>query len=165
MSSRVAGALLVCAVAVAAHNTRIDKPVLHHVLHAEPWDSNYAPWRDRTTVSAKEWAADIPPPVAQTMTMKQLAALPKKEKQQIFKKCLQKEATAFTDHVLRYRSPRLKEITAAVRTELDARGASVAVAVFWGRERYVSILWRYLERNLRANGGIVDQVILITNQR
>jgi hypothetical protein len=45
-----------------------------------------------------------------------------------------------------------------VRVELAARGAKVSVAVFWGRERYVSILWRYLERNLAANGGIVDEV-------
>lgn len=45
-----------------------------------------------------------------------------------------------------------------VRRELDLRGAKVSVAVFWGRERYVAILWRYLERNLRANGGIVDEV-------
>jgi hypothetical protein len=45
-----------------------------------------------------------------------------------------------------------------VRTELAARGAKVSVAVFWGRERYVSILWRYLERNLVANNGIIDEV-------
>jgi len=45
-----------------------------------------------------------------------------------------------------------------VRRELGLRGAKVSVAVFWGRERYVSILWRYLERNLAVNGGIVDEV-------
>ena len=32
-------------------------------------------------------------------------------------------------------------------------------------DRYVSILWPYLERNLRVNGGIVDEVLLITHQR
>ena len=31
--------------------------------------------------------------------------------------------------------------------------------------RYVKLLWRYLQRNLRVNGGIVDDVILITHQR
>ena len=41
----------------------------------------------------------------------------------------------------------------------------VTVAVFWGRERYVSILWRYLERNLRVNQGIIDEVLLITKNR
>ena len=34
------------------------------------------------------------------------------------------------------------------------------MAVFWGRERYVSILWRYLERNLVANQGIISEVRL-----
>jgi hypothetical protein len=48
------------------------------------------------------------------------------------------------------------QVTAAVRRELDARGAYASVAVFWGRERYVTLLWRYLERNLRVNGGIVS---------
>jgi hypothetical protein len=47
------------------------------------------------------------------------------------------------------------QVTAAVRQELDARGAYASVAVFWGRERYVTLLWQYLERNLRVNGGIV----------
>ncbi len=51
--------------------------------------------------------------------------------------------------------PLWRQVTAAVRAELDRRGAYVSVAVFWGRERYVRILTRYLERNLRANGGIV----------
>ncbi len=54
---------------------------------------------------------------------------------------------------LRNRSP-----ASQVRRELGLRGAKVSVAVFWGRERYVSILWRYLERNLAVNGGIVDEV-------
>jgi hypothetical protein len=52
-----------------------------------------------------------------------------------------------------------------VNAELLRRGAKVSVAVFWGRERYVTILWRYLERNLRANGGVVDEVVLITHNR
>ena len=49
--------------------------------------------------------------------------------------------------------------------ELAQRGAFVSVAVFWGRERYVTILMRYLERNLRVNGGVVDEVLLITHNR
>jgi hypothetical protein len=45
-----------------------------------------------------------------------------------------------------------------VQEELARRGAKVTVAVFWGRERYVSLLWRYLERNLAVNHGIVREV-------
>ena len=52
----------------------------------------------------------------------------------------------------------MTSIAVQVREELVRRLAKVSVAVFWGRERYVAILWRYLERNLRANGGIVDEV-------
>ncbi len=58
-------------------------------------------------------------------------------------------------HPLRYRSPVLKDVQAAVRAELQARGAHAALVVFWGRHRYVSILWHYIERNLAVNGGIV----------
>jgi hypothetical protein len=47
-----------------------------------------------------------------------------------------------------------------VTAELARRGSKVTVAVFWGRERYVSILWRYLERNLVANQGIISEVRL-----
>ena len=42
---------------------------------------------------------------------------------------------------------------------------SVTLSVFWGRGRYVRILWPYIERNLVANGGSVDKVILITKNR
>ena len=31
--------------------------------------------------------------------------------------------------------------------------------------RYVTILWPYLERNLRSNGGVVDKVLLLTHNR
>lgn len=50
----------------------------------------------------------------------------------------------------------------ATRQVVLERGAKVSVSVFWGRGRYVSILWPYLERNLVANGGIVDEILLIT---
>ncbi len=43
---------------------------------------------------------------------------------------------------MQYQSPRLDEVAAKVRAELDRRGASIAVVVFWGRERYVRILVR-----------------------
>ena len=59
----------------------------------------------------------------------------------------------------------MTSIAVQVREELVRRRAKVSVAVFWGRERYVSILWRYLERNLRVNAGIVDEVLLITHNR
>ena len=59
----------------------------------------------------------------------------------------------------------MPSIAVQVREELVRRRAKVSVAVFWGRERYVSILWRYLERNLLVNAGIVDELLLITHNR
>jgi hypothetical protein len=56
----------------------------------------------------------------------------------------------------RYKSPRLADVQEAVRRELTARGARATLVVFWGRHRYVSILWHYIKRNLAVNGGIVS---------
>jgi len=39
----------------------------------------------------------------------------------------------------------------------------VKALVFYGRRRYISILQAYLERNLVKNGGILDQVIFVSN--
>ena len=52
-----------------------------------------------------------------------------------------------------------------VRSLLSARGLTVSVSIFWGRGRYVRILWPYIERNLIANKGIVGEVLLITHNR
>ena len=45
------------------------------------------------------------------------------------------------------------------------RNAYVVATVFWGRQRYVELLELYLRRNLRANGGVIDELLLITNNR
>lgn len=33
------------------------------------------------------------------------------------------------------------------------------------RTRYTSILWKYIQRNLVVNGGIIDAVVLVNNSR
>ena len=60
----------------------------------------------------------------------------------------------------RYTSPPLAAITAAVNAGLQQRNKFVSAAVFWGRTRYVEVLWPYLARNLRVNGGVLDEVLL-----
>ena len=126
---------------------------------------NYAHWRNRTAVSLQEWRANVPPadaPVPDDATFDRLTS---DERQAQFVECINAQARTCTEHAMAYRSPRLAEVRAAVDSTLLARNMTVAVAVFWGRHRYVSILWRYLERNLRANGGIVDKLLLITHKR
>jgi hypothetical protein len=83
----------------------------------------------------------------------------------LFHRCLDAQAFAFSKRVAEYRPPPLADVAAAVRRELEARSARVVVVVFWGRARYVSMLWRYLERNLRGRGGVVDQVLLVVKNR
>ncbi len=56
-------------------------------------------------------------------------------------------------------------LTQEVRSILDARKIVLSVVVFWGRGRYVRTLWPYIERNLKANMGIVGEVLLITHKR
>lgn len=53
----------------------------------------------------------------------------------------------------------------AVKSLLADRRLTVSVSIFWGRGRYVRILWPYLERNLLANHGIVGEVLLVTKNR
>jgi hypothetical protein len=52
-----------------------------------------------------------------------------------------------------------------VKSLLRQRGLKVTVSIFWGRGRYVRVLWPYIERNLASNMGIIDEVLLITFNR
>ena len=61
--------------------------------------------------------------------------------------------------------PKVKEIRKSVLGLLKKAKKSASAAVFWGRERYVRILWPYIERNLRVNKGILEEVVLITHSR
>ena len=122
------------------------------------WEAQYAYWRHNDTVPLSTWRENIPPAIPVAMPGDVFAALPEQNRTVHFRSCLRLQAKTFASHVLRYRSPELSDIASAVRVGLDARQAKVVVAVFWGRERYVSILWPYLERNLRSNGGCVDEV-------
>ena len=212
-----------------------------HAVNGSPqWVSTYANWRNTEPVTVAEWERNYLHPKARQFTEAELEALPLPVARDAFKQCLEEEAQTFTNHVLKYRSPKLQEVTAAVREELDrrfvrevclsltchdvslrssqprtprsrvgrhiylcvldrwschrcrrhgrqrrcrptrshrklqrsnfcavgaCRQAVVIVTVFWGRQRYVSILERYLRRNLRVNGGIVDELLLITTNR
>ena len=94
-----------------------------------------------------------------------LKTLPKNETTAAFYRCLVDQAAALTRHAQSYVSPRLDDVVQSVRAVLDARRATVTVVVFWGRHRYVSILWQYLERNLRVNGGVEDTLLAVTLER
>jgi hypothetical protein len=52
-----------------------------------------------------------------------------------------------------------------VKDLIRERGLTISVSIFWGRGRYVRILWPYIERNLLANQGVVGEVLLITFSR
>jgi hypothetical protein len=52
-----------------------------------------------------------------------------------------------------------------VRALIQQRGVKVSICVFWGRGRYVRILWPYIERNLIQNLGVVGEVLLLTFNR
>ncbi|CAL8463666.1 g3200 [Coccomyxa elongata] len=43
--------------------------------------------------------------------------------------------------------------------QMKAAGKKVGALVFYGRRRYAKLLNMYLERNLAANGGILDEVV------
>jgi hypothetical protein len=134
-------------------------------LGRHTWQHHYAYWRHPEKIPMREWLDAIPAPVDERLNHTALNALSFEDKADRFHQCLVKQAKTFSSYALRYQSPALSDVTAAVNQELRVRGATVSVVVFWGRERYVTILWPYLERNLRANMGIIDEVLLITKDR
>ena len=114
--------------------------------HAYPWESDYVPWRKHDTVSLEDWTAGFPQVRPMTNSFDDRAT------------CVDEQAVRLQRHVMEYRSPRLADISAAVRAELDRRGLKVMVSIFWGRDVYADLLWSYLERNLRSRNGVVDKV-------
>jgi hypothetical protein len=112
----------------------------------------YAPWRARGTPppTLGAWAAAQPIPVPAAVAPAALRLLPRREVQASFAACLTQQSENFTMRVLTYQSPRLEEVAAAVRAELDRRGARAAAVVFWGRHRCE---WgRVLSNRERATG-------------
>jgi hypothetical protein len=129
------------------------------------WEAEYAPWRNSSAVPLQQWSSRTPRPKKRLVDRTLWQSLSTTEKMPRFQQCLAGQARDLSLRVSAYRSPDLAQVRAAVTAELAARRASVVVAVFWGRHRYVKILWQYLERNLRSNGGVVDRVLAITLKR
>lgn len=98
--------------------------------------------------------------------MRDFESMSPDERQTAFYSCLDSQIGEFSQRIVSgYKSPRLSDVRKSVDSELARRHLTVTVAVFWGRERYVSMLWQYLERNLRSHHGIVDKVVLVTKSR
>ncbi len=115
-----------------------------------PWELRYATWRRAGETSLASWWRQHPTPVPKRYNSSEAwAAAPGARLHDEFRECLSQQAANFTRRVLRYRPPPLADVRDAVRIELDRRGAVVTVVVFWGRARYVSLLWMYLQRALR----------------
>jgi hypothetical protein len=134
---------------------------LSSFIQPQDWEADYGIWRNRRSATIGEWRSKFPVPLNQTPPLEEFHGMDVPTKREHFYSCLTKQALAFSRHVMQYKSPKLSDVQARVRRELDARGFKVALAVFWGRLRYVTILWKYLERNLRVNGGIVDELQLV----
>ena len=115
----------------------------------EPWEAMHGDWRMRNTVPVDTWFSRFPKPVRRAATRAQ----PTNE-------CLRDQVTAMQRRLFNYQSPDLKEVKAIVDKTLEERGLKLSVVVFWGRLQYVSILWPYLERNLRVNHGSIDELVL-----
>ena len=148
--------LLALAAAVTV-NTQFTTP--------KAWEADYAFWRfekDGTDAqtSFASWRSRFPEPQNKTPSFPEFDKMPLEEKRSAFYNCTIQQALKFSQHVMSYRSPSLRDVQTRVRRELDAVDGRVALGVFWGRFRYVTILWPYIERNLRVNGGILDEVIL-----
>ena len=85
------------------------------------WVAEYGSWRTNDRVSVQEWQDNTPLPVAAKIPRVQLEAMSEDDGVAAFDACISKQAGAFTDHVLKYKSPRLTDIAAVVRRELDKR--------------------------------------------
>jgi hypothetical protein len=130
------------------------------------WQANYAHWRSTDTQPASEWFAALPTPNPLWPPMTVHNGSSKEERQERFYQCLDKESAEFIKRNEAYKSPdSVQSVRELARAALDASGRTVTIAIFWGRERYVKILWKYLERNLAINGGIVDKIVLAVHSR
>jgi hypothetical protein len=71
-------------------------------------------WRHTDPLPVSEWQARIPAPIPRLLNVTALNLLDQETKKELFHGCLIGQAKAFTTHVLRYRPPKLTEVTAAV---------------------------------------------------
>ena len=101
-------------------------------------------------------------PADARLSASQWKALSRAEKLRRFHKCLGQQSDG-----LRARLPgssgSVLEVQARVLREAQRRNASVVALVWYGRLRYVRVLFPYLVRNLRRNGGLVHHVVLCAN--
>ena len=79
------------------------------------WETNYGYWRHQETVTLGEWTARTPAPVPQLLSIDALNGMGEEAKAELFHECLIRQAKGLSANVLRYRSPRLEDVTAAVR--------------------------------------------------
>lgn len=126
-----------------------------------PWEASYAYWRFNSPVSVAEWHDQFAVPAPQAPALMLYQNSTPEQNQKVFYSCLESEAVEFSRRVMLYKPPRLEEVKSLVRKELDEKGMGITIVIFWGRMRYVKILWPYIERNLRVNGGSVDVVVIL----
>ena len=84
------------------------------------WEDTYGYWRHTDTASLEEWVARTPPAVPQLLSVDALNALGEEAKTELFNECLVNQAKTLAAHVLRYRSPRLSDVSEAVSLALAA---------------------------------------------
>ena len=85
------------------------------------WEQWYGYWRHSEQLSLAEWTSRIPAPVPRLLNVSALNALPDGEKAELFHACLTNQAKTLSSRVLRYRSPKLADVTAAVRLSVRER--------------------------------------------
>ena len=124
-------------------------------------------WRKRGTLPLARWASEmIVAPRVQSppldATFRTTAPAKRHDK---FEECIDEQVVAMRARQLQYQSPEISEVQSAVKRILAARGLSVTLVVFWGRHRYVSLLWEYLRRNLVTHMGVVNKLVFVTDFR
>ena len=114
--------------ATASAKVAVDKDTYH-------WVSDYGTWRRHDTVSLQQWEDNTPLPIRPALSRAHLQNMTDEEGTAAFKSCIRGQAKAFTNHVLKYRSPRLQDVAKAVRRELQARYQTVSPSsLLWWQE-------------------------------
>lgn len=90
-----------------------------------PWEETYGFWRQQgAAVPLAQWIARTPSPVPQAFSPHDWDAMDLGNRTTTFHACLQRQAVDFGVRALRYRSPRLQDVTKMVRFhKLPANGA------------------------------------------
>ena len=92
-----------------------------------PWEDTYGFWRQQgadAAVPLAQWIARTPSPVPQAFSPHDWDAMDLGNRTRTFHACLQRQAVDFGVRALRYRSPRLQDVTKMVRFhKLPANGA------------------------------------------